>query len=249
MGPRWRRGPGLESVGRRLSFSLGRYATVFQAEIYAILACVHEIQSQNRPQKYVSALLVRQNWKLSSPSERLHWSDSAKRHWTISLSGMCWGCSGSLDMLGYEVMKLPTSSQETVLFSGLWEQSQPWESRQDTGRRIRCWLDNQHWACWQGLGDTQRQARELIKGPCLGVQARLLSFNRIQSRVVTGFLTVHNTWGDIFIYWCCQTVHCIGGVEQRIKPLPTFFASMKLWHHSDMCIRPSSSWSQRTLRA
>jgi len=43
-----------QSVGRRLSFSLGRYATVFQAEIYAILACVYEIQFQNRPEKYVS---------------------------------------------------------------------------------------------------------------------------------------------------------------------------------------------------
>jgi len=43
-----------QSVGRRLRFSLGRYATVFQAEIYAILACVHKIQSQNRPEKYVS---------------------------------------------------------------------------------------------------------------------------------------------------------------------------------------------------
>jgi hypothetical protein len=37
-----------QSVKRRLSFSLGRHTTVFQAEIYAILACVHEIQSQNR---------------------------------------------------------------------------------------------------------------------------------------------------------------------------------------------------------
>jgi hypothetical protein len=43
-----------QSVKRRLSFSLGRYATVFQAEIYAILACVHEIQFQNRPEKYVN---------------------------------------------------------------------------------------------------------------------------------------------------------------------------------------------------
>jgi len=34
-----------QSVGRRLSFSLGKYATVFQAEIYAILACAHEVQS------------------------------------------------------------------------------------------------------------------------------------------------------------------------------------------------------------
>jgi len=47
-----------QSMGRRLSFSLGRYATVFQAEIYAILACAHEIQSQNRPEKYVSAPTV-----------------------------------------------------------------------------------------------------------------------------------------------------------------------------------------------
>jgi len=43
-----------QSVGRRLSFSLGRYATVFQAEIYAILSCTYEIQSQNRLEKYLS---------------------------------------------------------------------------------------------------------------------------------------------------------------------------------------------------
>jgi hypothetical protein len=33
------------SVGRRLSFSLVRYATVFQTEIYPILACLYEIVS------------------------------------------------------------------------------------------------------------------------------------------------------------------------------------------------------------
>jgi len=43
-----------QSVRRRLSFSLGRYTTVFQAKIYPILACVYEIQLQNRPEKYVS---------------------------------------------------------------------------------------------------------------------------------------------------------------------------------------------------
>jgi len=31
-------------MGRRLTISLGRHATVFQAKIYAILACVYEIQ-------------------------------------------------------------------------------------------------------------------------------------------------------------------------------------------------------------
>jgi hypothetical protein len=53
-------------------------------------------------------------------------------------------------------------------------------------------LVNQHWEWWQGLGNTQIQARELISGPCLGVKARFLSFNRTQSKVVTGLLTGHN---------------------------------------------------------
>jgi len=46
---------------------------------------------------------------------------------------------------------------------------------------------------WRGLGDTQRQVRELISEPCLCAKARFLSFNRTQSRVVTGLLTGHNT--------------------------------------------------------
>ena len=44
----------VQSVKRRLSFRLGRYTTIFQAEIYAILDCAYEIQSQNRPEKYLS---------------------------------------------------------------------------------------------------------------------------------------------------------------------------------------------------
>jgi len=65
-------------------------------------------------------------------------------------------------------------------------------SRQDI-RRIRRWLVNEHWVWWRGLGNTQRQAQELISGPCLGAKARFLSLNRIQSRAVTGLLTGYNT--------------------------------------------------------
>jgi len=45
----------------------------------------------------------------------------------------------------------------------------------------------------RGLGDTQRQARELISGPWLDVKARFLSFNRTHSWAVTGLLTGHTT--------------------------------------------------------
>ena len=49
-------------------------------------------------------------------------------------------------------------------------------------------------ACLQlSLCDTERQARELISGPCPGAKARFLSFNRTQSRAVTGLCIGHNT--------------------------------------------------------
>ena len=47
---------------------------------------------------------------------------------------------------------------------------------------------------WErGPCSTQRQAQELISGPNLATGARLLSFNRTQTRAVIGLLTRHNT--------------------------------------------------------
>ena len=53
---------------------------------------------------------------------------------------------------------------------------------------MKCWMERQHPALWPSPCGTQRQARKLISGPNLATGARLLSFNRTQSRVVIGFL-------------------------------------------------------------
>jgi len=45
-----------QSADRRFSISLGKHAIVFQAEVYAILACVHEIDTQDRPENYEGVL-------------------------------------------------------------------------------------------------------------------------------------------------------------------------------------------------
>ena len=58
---------------------------------------------------------------------------------------------------------------------------------------IRRWLVNQHLVWWRCLGSTLRETRELISEPCLGAQARVLSFNGTESRDITGLLTGHNT--------------------------------------------------------
>jgi len=66
-------------------------------------------------------------------------------------------------------------------------------SRRDIQNKLNRWLVNQRWERWRSLGDTQRQARELISGPSLGAKINVMSFNRTQSRAVIGLLTVHNT--------------------------------------------------------
>ena len=66
-------------------------------------------------------------------------------------------------------------------------------SRQNVRRKMKSWIENKHLALWRGPCSTHRQARELISGPELAMGARLLSFNRTQTRVVTGLLTGHNT--------------------------------------------------------
>jgi ribonuclease HI len=66
-----------QSADSRLSISLGKHATVFQAEVYAILACFHETETQERLEKYVSvcsdsraALKALQAAKTTSPLVR-----------------------------------------------------------------------------------------------------------------------------------------------------------------------------------
>jgi hypothetical protein len=65
-------------------------------------------------------------------------------------------------------------------------------SRREVQHRLNRWLVNQHRAAWRNLG-ALRQARELISGPDPGTKAKLMSFNRTQSKAVVGLLTGHST--------------------------------------------------------
>jgi len=133
-----------QSLGKRLSISLGEHATVFQAAIYAILACAYKIQMNNRPEKYVgifsdsqaalralqaaktTSLLVQQCQKALNNISTRH---SAGLFWVPGHSGKC----------GNEIANGLTVHQ----FVG----SEPAFGflRQIT-RKIKCWTDNQHMA-------------------------------------------------------------------------------------------------------
>ena len=63
-------------------YFLGKHTTVFQAEVYAIIACVHETETQDRPEKYVSVCSDSQAAlkALQAAKTMSLWCDSAFRH-------------------------------------------------------------------------------------------------------------------------------------------------------------------------
>lgn len=185
-----------QSVGRRLSFSLGRYATVFQMEIYAILACVYEIQSQNRPEKYVSicsdSLAALKALRAVRTTSRLvHQCQRALNDISVRHAVGLFLVPGHAGIRGNEIADGLARGGSTLRFFG--PELALGVSRRDLQKRLGRWLVNQHGAQWRGLGDTQRQAREFISGPSLGTRAQFMTLSRIQSRVVTGLLTRHNS--------------------------------------------------------
>jgi ribonuclease HI len=185
-----------QSLGRRLIISLGKYDAFFQAEVYAILACVYEIQTLVRPEKNVSicsdsqvALQELQVAKTTSPlvqqcpkvlNDISLWP-SVEQYWVPGHARVCRNEITDNLARGGSVQKFVGPE----LSLGV--------SRQNMRDKIKRWVYNQHLAMFHVLGSTQRQAQKLISGPSPTTKTRLLSFNRTQSRVVTGRPTGHTS--------------------------------------------------------
>jgi ribonuclease HI len=239
-----------QSLRRRLSFYLGKYAKVFQAEIHVILTCAHEIQSLNRSERYVSicsdsqaALKALQAVRTTSPLVhqcqralndisarhvvRLYWVPG---HATVRGNGIA---DGARDGSGQGFL-----GPEPVL--GV--------SSRDVQNRHGPWLNNQHCASWNDPSTILRQARELISGPNRSNMAKFLFLNRTQSRVVTDFLTGHNTLRmHLFLLGLANSPMCRGcGMKEEISA--HVHVNVRPGPHLDMRIW-APFWNQGTLTA
>jgi ribonuclease HI len=183
-------------VRRRLSFSLEKYTTVFQAVIYAILACTHEIKTHGIPKKHRSICSDSQAALKALKAIRttyllVHQCPKAMNDISVLYAvGLYW-VPGQTGVRHNEIANGLARCGSASRFVG--PESVLGVSRQDLKNRINRWLVNQHWWWWQSLGNTQRQAQELTLGSCLCTKARFLSFNTIISRAVMGSLAIHNT--------------------------------------------------------
>ena len=166
-----------QSVNRRLSISLGKYATVFQAEVYAILVCVHEIETQDRPEKYVSicsdsqaALKALQAVKTTSPLVRqCQQALNGISTWHavgLYLFPLHAGVRGKemADVLARDGCVQRFAGPE--LFLGVF--------RQNIRKKMKPWMEKQHLALWHCPCSTQRQARGFILGPWPGYRGPII---------------------------------------------------------------------------
>jgi ribonuclease HI len=148
-----------QSVNRRHSIPLGKHATVFQAEVYAILACDHEIEAQDRSEKYVSvcsdsqaALKALQAAK-TSPLVRQcqhELNDISARH----AVGLYW-VPGHAGVRGNETADRLARSSSGQRFI---EPEPFWGVSRQNRQKLKRWMRNQHLAVWRGPCSTQRQA-------------------------------------------------------------------------------------------
>jgi hypothetical protein len=146
------------SIRRKLSFSLGKYATVFQAEVFAILAYACDIQVHGIPEKHVSicsdsqaALKALRAFRTTSPLVRQ--CQEALNDISAPHSVGLYCVPGHAGVRGNETADELTRCGSALGFIGL--QPALVVSRQDLRQKINHWLGNQHWRQWQNLANTQ----------------------------------------------------------------------------------------------
>jgi hypothetical protein len=87
-----------EGTRRKRSFSLGRYTTVFQAELYAIKACAEENIDRNSRNRNIYILSDRQHLRhLTNTRLTLNYSGTVTRpskNWLITTGYNLCGCRG-----------------------------------------------------------------------------------------------------------------------------------------------------------
>ena len=84
-----------------------------------------------------------------------------------------------------------------------------------------------------GLGDTQRQARELIVGPSPGTWTKFMTFNRIQSRAV---ITGHTLWRHLYLLGLHDSSLCrkCGAGEETSAHILCYCQSLAFFRHAHL---------------
>lgn len=191
-------GAGVHRQGNRLSVSvpLGKCASVFQAEVFAIAVCSRLILEENGAgrsvaicsdsQAAIKAIMApRTTSRLVRECQLLMKQLSLRRQVKLLWVPGHVGIRGNeiADELARKGAERAPVGPEPII--GI--------SHQYAKARIKENVFQEHCRRWRGLEEGLRQARDFIKGPDPGRARRLLGLGRDSVRFVIGLLTGHNT--------------------------------------------------------
>ncbi|KAJ8916814.1 hypothetical protein NQ315_005821 [Exocentrus adspersus] len=188
-------GAGVRGVRPRvqLSFPLGKHASVFQAEMFAILACVSENLKRGYSNQHIQICTDSQAALHALKSPRI--TSQVVLECTNSLAELgqrnkvrlVW-VPGHCGVTGNEEADALARKGSSDTFTGPEPAvGLPYSYPQgsiDNWTREKCQVD---WSRGIGL----RQARLLIKGPGAAATRSLVSLNRANIKIITGLLTGH----------------------------------------------------------
>jgi hypothetical protein len=173
---------------KRFSFSLGRYTTVFQAEVFAIKACADE----NNKRSYCK----RNIYILSDSQAAIRALDNCR-----ITSRLVWDCHQSLMILtecnkvyllwvlghkGIEGNETANQlAREGSLLPFIGPEPACGISGRVAGHAISDWVCHKYWQSIPG----QKHAKGFLVEPSAKRTAKLLKLSRVQARQVTGLLT------------------------------------------------------------
>ncbi|CAH1974332.1 unnamed protein product [Acanthoscelides obtectus] len=189
-------GAGVSGPRTRLSLPLGEYTTIFQAEIFAILACVSHILEEGGPRRRITIL-----------------SDSQAAMKALSAckitSSLVLQCREALDCLAarhpVSLIWVPghagirgNETADTLAKTGSASKLVGPEpalgvTAHKARRKMETWVARQHSQKWRSISRHLRQARELIEGPSAKDGRFCLSLGRANLRLLVGLLSGHNT--------------------------------------------------------
>jgi len=169
---------------------LSKYSTIFQAEIYAILACVNSLHTEYEASIAIcsdsQAALKALNTAKTASKLVAETMMELKRLSLFSSVGLIW-VPEHFNVPGNEI---PNKLANIAACGGFIGPEPRLGITMTTVRTVRSWADNTHCKLWQSTAGC-RQAKMFLRGPDKQQSRFALGMKRKQLRILVGLLTGH----------------------------------------------------------